>query len=88
MFDSKFIDELASALAPRVAAHLPKPEAGIAPRYLDLKQAAVYLSATPAAVRGMLRAKLFPCRKLKARVWIDKQDIDRAMNEALRYLSE
>ena len=88
MFDPTFVEELAKALAPRLAAHLPKPEPGLAPRYLTLNQAAVYLSTTPAGVRGMLRAKLFPCRKLGSRVLIDKHDIDTAMDQAMRFLSE
>jgi hypothetical protein len=88
MFDDKFIDALAEQLAPRVAARMPAPASGIAPRYLNLTQAAVYLSTTPDGVRGMLRAKLFPCRKLGARLLIDKQDIDNAMNQAMQYLSD
>lgn len=88
MFDEKFIDTLASALAPKVAALMPAPSSALAPRYLNLNQAAVYLSTTPAGVRGMLRTKLFPCRKLGSRVLIDKQDIDRAMDQAIQFLAE
>ncbi len=86
MFNEQFITELAKQLAPRLAALLPEPSSTMA-RYLNLNQAATYLSTTPAAVRGMLRAKLFPCHKLGSRVLIDKQDIDKAMDEARRYLS-
>jgi hypothetical protein len=88
MFNDQFITELAKQLAPRLAALLPEPSSTVAPRYLNLNQAAAYLSTTPAAVRGMLRAKLFPCRKLGSRVLIDKQDIDKAMDEARQYLSD
>ena len=87
MFNDQIITELAKQLAPRLAALLPKPSQSVAPRYLNLNQAASYMSTSPAAVRGMLRAKLFPCRKLGSRVLIDKQDIDRAMDEAQQYLS-
>ena len=88
MFDDKFINTLAAELAPKVAALMPEPVFGVAPRYLNLNQAAIYLSTTPAGVRGMLRAKLFPCRKLGTRVRIDIQDIDRAMDHALQFLSD
>jgi hypothetical protein len=36
----------------------------------------------------MFRAKLFPCRKLGARLLIDKQDIDNARHAAMQYLSD
>jgi hypothetical protein len=88
MFDPKFVSALAAELAPKVAALIPEPASGVTPRYLNLNQAAVYLSTTPAAVRGMLRAKLFPCRKLRARLWIDKQDIDSTMNAAVQFLAD
>jgi hypothetical protein len=65
---------------------LPKLSAKIAPRYLNLEQAAEYLSTTPDAVRGMLRAKHFPCRKVGARVMIDIRDIDRTMDKSVHYL--
>jgi hypothetical protein len=88
MFDAEFTTALAAELAPKLAALMPKPSAVVAPRYLNLTQAAVYLSTTPAAVRGMLRAKLFPCRKLGTRVHIDKQDIDAAMDAAIQFLND
>jgi hypothetical protein len=88
MFDDKFLAALATELAPKVAALMPQPTSGVTPRYLHLSEAAVYLSTTPAGVRGMLRAKLFPCRKVRSRVLIDKHDIDTAMNEAIQFLSE
>jgi excisionase family DNA binding protein len=87
VFDDKFIDELAKALASRVIACLPTPQPGIAPRYLDIKQAAAYLSTTPHAIRRMLRDKHFPCRKIGSRTFIDKQDIDEAMAKNLHYLN-
>jgi excisionase family DNA binding protein len=88
MFEDKFIDELARALAPAVAAriqtHLGK--GGITARYLNLEQAAVYLSTTADGVRGMLRAKHFPARQIGKRVFIDRNDIDQAMSENLHWM--
>ena len=88
MFEEKFVQQLASALAPRVADALrPQIEArGITPRYLNLEQAAQYMSTTPDGVRGMLRAKRFPARQIGKRVFIDRNDIDNAMNENLHWL--
>jgi excisionase family DNA binding protein len=60
--------------------------AKIAPRYLSLDQAAEYLGTTRDGVRGMLRARLFPVRKLGSRVLIDKQDIDATMKESVQWL--
>jgi hypothetical protein len=51
-----------------------------------LEQAATYLSTTPDGVRGMLRAKRFPARKIGTRVMIDVRDIDLAMSEGIYYL--
>ena len=65
---------------------MPAPSSGIVPRYLNLNQAAVYLSTTPDAVRRMLRDKHFPCRKIGSRTFIDKQDIDQAMERSLQCL--
>jgi len=54
MFDDKFIATLATMLAPKVAALMPAPASSVVPRYLNLDQAAVYLSTTPAAVTSGL----------------------------------
>jgi hypothetical protein len=87
VFDEKFISELAQALAPGVAALLqPHLVAKIAPRYLSLDQAAEYLSTTTDGVRGMMRAKMFPGRKMGARLFIDIRDIDKSMAENLIWL--
>ena len=88
MFDENFLTALARAIAPRVADALrPHIESrGITPRYLNLEQAGGYLSTTPDGIRGMLRAKRFPARKLGERVFIDRNDIDAAMNENLHWL--
>jgi hypothetical protein len=88
MFDDKFIDALATAMAPKIAVliaeQLEKPK--IAPRYLDLDQAATYMSTTKDSVRGMLRAKLFPAKKMGNRVYIDIREIDKAMETNTAWL--
>ena len=88
MFEEKFIDELVSRLTPALAARIQTQlgNGGITPRYLNLEQAAVYLSTTPDGVRGMLRAKRFPARKIGSRVMIDRNDIDKAMDEGMQWL--
>jgi hypothetical protein len=89
MFDAEFINTLADALAPRVAesikAQLETPK--VAPRYLDLEAAAVYLSTTPDGVRGMARAKRFPVSKIGGRIMFDRAEIDKAMAENKTYLN-
>jgi|HubBroStandDraft_6_1064221.scaffolds.fasta_scaffold825085_2 hypothetical protein len=87
MFEDKFIKELAQALAPAVAARVQERLGnGISPRYLNLEQAGAYMSTTPDGVRGMLRAKRFPCKKIGGRIMIDIRDIDRAMDESTHWL--
>jgi hypothetical protein len=88
VFDDKFIDELARALAPAVASRMQGQlgNGGITPRYLNLDQAAVYMSTTADGVRGMLRAKRFPCKKMGGRIMVDVRDIDKAMDENTHWL--
>jgi excisionase family DNA binding protein len=88
VFSDKFIDELANALTPALAARIEERlgNGGVTPRYLNLEQAAVYLSTTPDGVRGMLRAKRFPARQIGKRVFVDRNDIDKAMDEGMQWL--
>jgi len=90
MFTTKmlatFARELAPALRTIVREAFAEHGASITPRYLSLNQAATYLSTTPDGVRGMLRAKRFPARKIGTRVMIDVRDIDLAMSEGIYYL--
>jgi Helix-turn-helix domain len=90
VFDEKFITALAAALAPAVAARMRAGQNGaggaVTPRYLNLEQAAIYLSTTPDGVRGMLRAKRFPCKKIGGRIMVDVRDIDKAMDENTHWL--
>ncbi len=78
MFDKAFIQELAKAVAVEVA-KIVDSRPRVAPRYLNLEQAAVYLNTTKDGVRGMARAKLFPIKKAGSRTFIDIHDIDEAM---------
>jgi excisionase family DNA binding protein len=90
MFTTKmlatFARELAPALRGIVREAIAEHSATVAPRYFTIEAAATYLSSTPDGVRGMLRAKRFPCRKIGARVLVDRNDIDKAMNENLQWL--
>ncbi len=88
MFDDVFVQRLAETLAPKVAALLADQLSNkIAPRYLNLEQASVYLSTTKDGVRQMLRSKRFPCRKIGSRVLVDVRDIDRVMAEHTDWLT-
>ena len=54
------------------------------PRYLTLEQAGVYLGYGPGkgeSVRWMCRVGKFPHIKIGERVFVDKEDIDRVMQE-------
>jgi hypothetical protein len=90
MFDEKFIEALATALAPKVAAliveriEVPK----VTNRWVDLEQAAVLMSTTKDAVRGMARAKLFPVKKMGGRVMIDIRELEKAFAENTAWLLE
>ena len=80
VFDKEFVAELAKAIAVEVAKIMDSTPK-VAPRYLSLERAAVYLDTTKDGVRGMARAKLFPIKKAGSRTFIDIQDIDAAMQE-------
>jgi hypothetical protein len=80
VFEKEFIAELARAIAVEVAKIMDSTPK-VAPRYLSLEKAAVYLDTTKDGVRGMARAKLFPIKKAGSRTFIDIQDIDAAMQE-------
>jgi len=90
MFDEKFIEALATALAPKVAAlvveRLAVPK--VTPRWVDLEQAAVLMSTTKDGVRGMARAKLFPVKKMGGRVMIDIRELEKSFAENTAWLLE
>ncbi|MCZ2154049.1 MAG: helix-turn-helix domain-containing protein [Bryobacterales bacterium] len=87
MFDKAFIQELAKAIAVEVA-KIVDATPKVAPRYLSLEQAAVYLDTTKDGVRGMARAKLFPIKKAGTRTFIDIHDIDEAMQSNTSWAAE
>ena len=90
MFEEKFIEALAHAIAPKVAAliveRIEVPR--ITPRWVDLEQAAILMSTTKDAVRGMARAKLFPVKKMGGRVMIDTRELEKAFIENTAWLLE
>ena len=56
----------------------------ISPRYLTLSQAGVYLgygADKPENVRWLCRTGVLPHIKVGARIWVDKEDIDKLMRE-------
>ena len=83
-----YLEELANRLAPKIAdlimerVHAPT----VTPRWVDLEQAAILMSTTKDAVRGMARAKLFPVHKLGSRVMIDIRDLEKAFHQNTAWL--
>jgi hypothetical protein len=93
MFNTKMLKMFAREIAPALRVTIREAIAehtGVAPRYFGLEQAAQYLSTTQDGVRGMLRAKRFPTRQLGkgGRVFIDRNDIDKAMSENVHWLEK
>jgi len=88
MFDKKFIDELASALASKLSALQGEKLPGIVPRYLSLEQAATYMDTTEDGVRGMAREHFFPVTKMGGRLRFDKVELDKAFAAAKTWLNE
>jgi hypothetical protein len=87
LFLQQFIDQLADAIASRLARRITgESESRIAPRWLDLEAAAQVMSTTKDAVRGMARAKLFPVKKMGGRVMIDIKDLEKAFGENTAWL--
>lgn len=79
-----FVSAIAAEVARIVLAELRNAPARERPRMLDTNAAADYLGRTPAAVREMVRTgKLIPVR-LDGRVFFDREDLDRAIEEAKR----
>jgi hypothetical protein len=82
-FQQLITDAVRLAVRQELAAHTPR----IAPRWLDLEQAAALMSTTKDGVRGMLRSGLFPARKMGARVMIDTKDLEKAFSENTIWLN-
>jgi hypothetical protein len=82
-FQQLITNAVRTAVRQELAAFSPK----IAPRWLDLEHAAALMSTTKDGVRGMLRAGLFPARKMGARLMIDTKDLEKAFAENTVWLN-
>ena len=86
------IDALLTDLAKRVAvevrAELERsgtPNHGLQPRLLDVNQAAQYLNRSPHSVRHLIAAGKIPAVKLDQRVYVDIQDLNRAIENTKEF---
>jgi excisionase family DNA binding protein len=82
MFDQHFIDELARALAPAVAAlmqaHLGNGKNGtVKPRLLCVAEAAKYLGRSKASVQHLIAQRRIPVVRDGRRVFLDVVELDR-----------
>ncbi len=82
-FQQLITEAVRIAVRQELAALSPK----IAPRWLSLEQAAVLMSTTKHGIRGMLRAGLFPARKMGARIMVDIRDLEKAFSENMVWLN-
>ena len=82
MFDQRFIDELARALAPKMAA-LMQAQLGngingtVKPRLLSVPKAAVYLGRSKASVQHLIAQRRIPVVRDGRRVFLDVVELDR-----------
>jgi excisionase family DNA binding protein len=82
MFDQQFIDELARALAPKMAA-LMQAQLGngingtVKPRLLSVPKAAVYLGRSKASVQHLIAQRRIPVVRDGRRVFLDVVELDR-----------
>ncbi len=76
-------DLLADAIADRVIARIretqPTSQSKRAPRLLDVKSAAEYLSRTPKAVRRLIDSGKLPVVRMDSRIYLDSVDLDRVI---------
>jgi excisionase family DNA binding protein len=89
MFTTKLLATLARELTPglrTIVREAFEEQGAVTPRYLSIEAAASYLSTTTDGVRGMLRDKRFPVSKIGARVFIDRNEIDKGMGENTQWL--
>jgi excisionase family DNA binding protein len=82
MFDQRFIDELARALAPKMAvlmqAQLGNGTNGtVKPRLLSVQEAAVYLGRSKASVQHLIAQRRIPVVRDGRRVFLDVVELDR-----------
>jgi excisionase family DNA binding protein len=78
------LDSLADRVAERVQnkAMSAPCQANIEPRLYSVEQAASYLNRSPHSVRHLITTKKLRAVKLDGRVFLDKNDLDRAIDEA------
>jgi excisionase family DNA binding protein len=74
-------DPLVRAIVEGVLAGMPEPGA-VRPRLLNVTDAARYLGRTGATLRQLIRKGKLPTVSLDGRVFLDIQDLDRAIDEA------
>jgi hypothetical protein len=74
-------DPLVRAIVEGVLAGMPEPGA-VRPRLLNVNDAARYLGRTGATLRQLIRKGRLPTVSLDGRVFLDIQDLDRAIDEA------
>ena len=71
------LDALADRVAARLASQASSTAGTIAPRLLTVDQAATYIGRTKASVQHMVAAGALPCVRSDRRVFLDRQDLDR-----------
>jgi excisionase family DNA binding protein len=79
------LDNIFDAIAERVAAKLCNGSGnntGIKPRLYSVAQAAVYLNRSENSVRHLIAAGVIPEVRLDGRVFLDINDLDRAIEHA------
>jgi len=74
-------DPLVRAIVEGVLAGMPETGA-VRPRLLNVNDAARYLGRTGATLRQLIRKGKLPTVSLDGRVFLDIQDLDRAIDEA------
>ena len=81
MFDERFIDALAAALAPAVAARLEdrlgNGNGGIVERLKTVEKAAIYLGRSKASVQHLIAQRRLPVVREGGRVFLDVRELDR-----------
>jgi len=74
MFSQEELDTLASQIASHVLGHLG--ELAQAPRYMDMEEAAEYMSLPVGQLRKLVQAKKIPHLRPTRRIIFDREDID------------
>lgn len=81
MFDERFIDQLARALAPAVAAQMQAQignghDGGITPRLFSIDKAARYLGRSKTSVQHLVAQRRIPVVREGRRVFLDVRELD------------